>query len=150
MKSHSLRIPGSLVHAHMPELAAVEPGSGTRPIAVQLVMLPGCAVDITAETPAVRVVHLRQGEQMQAVVKAALQAAVETPCFARAEACHDRTSLAHCMTGGALSSAHPSVLQRPVVHGTCGMLPGSNGAPIASSKLHAANPVATASCSFQL
>jgi hypothetical protein len=61
MKGSTLRIPGSLVHAHMPELAAVEAGSGSRPLAVQLVMLPGDAADLSPEVPPTRIVELRQG-----------------------------------------------------------------------------------------
>uniref|UniRef100_A0A383VJG8 C3H1-type domain-containing protein n=1 Tax=Tetradesmus obliquus TaxID=3088 RepID=A0A383VJG8_TETOB len=49
MSSKSLRIPLSLVQAHMPQLAGISPGSSTA-IAVQLVMLPAGASDITADT----------------------------------------------------------------------------------------------------
>jgi hypothetical protein len=61
MKNSTLRIPATLVQTHMPELAEMEAGSGNRPIAVQLVMLPGCAADMSPGSPPVRVVELRQG-----------------------------------------------------------------------------------------
>lgn len=44
----------------MPQLAGISPGSSTA-IAVQLVMLPAGASDITADTAAARVQELRQG-----------------------------------------------------------------------------------------
>jgi hypothetical protein len=61
MKQNKLCIPNSLVHAHMPELAAVEAGSGSRPLAVQLVMLPGDAADVSPEVLPTRIMELRQG-----------------------------------------------------------------------------------------
>jgi hypothetical protein len=45
------KIPATLAHTHMPELADM-PLNQTRPIAVQMVLLPPCADDVTAETPA--------------------------------------------------------------------------------------------------
>jgi hypothetical protein len=61
MKNTALRIPGSLVQTHMPELAALQPNAGNKPLTVQLVLLPGCADDVTADTPPTRVLELRQG-----------------------------------------------------------------------------------------
>jgi hypothetical protein len=51
-----VNIPASLVHQHMPELAAV-PAGQTRPIALQLVLLPAAAEDATADTPAQEVLQ---------------------------------------------------------------------------------------------
>jgi hypothetical protein len=48
----------------MPLLAAALPGTST-PIALQLVLLPPCASDVTAATPAVRVIDLAQGVTVQ-------------------------------------------------------------------------------------
>jgi hypothetical protein len=47
----ALRIPAALVQTHMPNFAAMPPGESW-PIAVQLVLLPSCADDVTADTPA--------------------------------------------------------------------------------------------------
>jgi hypothetical protein len=60
MDNGGLRLPLSLVQTHMPELAAITPGTTTA-LQVQLVLLPACADDITADSPPIRVLELRQG-----------------------------------------------------------------------------------------
>jgi hypothetical protein len=60
MSNRTIRLPAKFVKAHMPELAAVAQGSSTA-IAVQLVMLPAGATDITAAAPAEQVLELPQG-----------------------------------------------------------------------------------------
>jgi hypothetical protein len=68
----ALRIPVTLVQTHMPELAALAPGTSAA-IAVQLVLLPGAADDATADTPPYRVLELRQGRSLRYIGTANVQ-----------------------------------------------------------------------------
>lgn len=70
-------LPWSLVGTHMTELAGMEPRTG-KPIAVQLVLLPPYASDVTPEAPPQEVIDLKHG----ITVRKTKPASVTTPVFA--------------------------------------------------------------------
>jgi hypothetical protein len=60
--SNCTRIPASLLHTHLPDLAAIPAGAkGSTDIQLQLVLLPPCASDVTLDTPAQEVINFKHG-----------------------------------------------------------------------------------------